>query len=104
MEMINKVLNPTPGSPEGVGGQPGRGGPGYTFKQISESRYMLGGPTAELLDYQQLQTLKSIDDKTRNTANAANRIVAILEGGPTRPEHPPDTVPNPAVYPFPVTD
>lgn len=48
---------------DGEGTAIGKSGPGFSFKQISEARYMLGGDLAEKVDHQQLFTLRSISDK-----------------------------------------
>jgi TP901 family phage tail tape measure protein len=62
-EAMRKFMAPFQ-SPEDSGGNLlGKGGPGFTFKQLSETRFMTGGQAAETLDYQQLTVLKSMDNK-----------------------------------------
>jgi hypothetical protein len=53
----------------------GKQGPGYAFKQISEARYMIGGPMAEALDYQQLKALQGINKNTADTAAAMGELL-----------------------------
>lgn len=53
---------------------PNKGGPGFKFTQTSLERTMIGGPVAENLEYQQLNTLKSIDRKQDNIVNAINNL------------------------------
>jgi TP901 family phage tail tape measure protein len=62
----------TGGGPPGEGAGPalGKGNVGFQFKQISLERTMLGGPTAESLDYQQLVQLRQINAGVARVAAA----------------------------------
>jgi TP901 family phage tail tape measure protein len=48
------------GAAEEAGDLAGKTGPGFEFKQIALARYMLGGPMAAKLDYEQLDVLRQI--------------------------------------------
>jgi TP901 family phage tail tape measure protein len=62
VDSYRKMFGP-PTEGEGTGEAYGKQGPGFSFKQISLERTMVGGPVAENLDFQQLVTLKMIDQK-----------------------------------------
>jgi TP901 family phage tail tape measure protein len=54
----------------------GPGGPGYALKEISERRFVIGGPVAQSLDLQQLQTLRFM------ASDVANILAAIRDYRP----------------------
>jgi TP901 family phage tail tape measure protein len=58
-EFLKKYFKPYSEGGE-FGAMPGKGSPGFQFRQISLQRYMLGGPAAEKLDYQQLIVTQEI--------------------------------------------
>lgn len=70
MEKLTKRLTGM-GEQENMGmAGPGKPSTGFTFKQISEERTMVGGAAYENLEYQQLKVLEAIDKKLGVMAQA----------------------------------
>ena len=68
MQMVKPDLDNKDEAGNAVPG--GTNGPGFTFKQTSSARTMLGGEAAENLDFQQLVTLKQIKGILQDIAQA----------------------------------
>ncbi len=68
-DMLKKIFGKSTGGGLDDSNYAGKAGPGFSFKQISETRLMVGGPAAERLDYQQLNFLNQIASNTAVIAN-----------------------------------
>lgn len=81
-EKMLRMFSPQKAEAEDFGSMAGKQGPGFAFKQISLERTMLGGETAESLDYQQLVVLRAIDSKLGRIIAAEGKEPGVL---PPRP-------------------
>lgn len=70
----------------GAGDMLGKGGPGYTLKEMSMARYEVGGELAESLDYQQLEIMRSMNRHLQIIAEANQRGNAPLPKRPVTKE------------------
>ncbi len=71
---FNRSMLPTLPNEGDMGLSPPKGGgPGFKFEQISLERTMIGGPVAEGLEYQKLNSLKSLDNKATTIINLMNQ-------------------------------
>lgn len=74
VEWYKQMVKPETGEGGGNAVLPGGGGARYSFKQMSEARYVLGGEVAHAIEYQQLYTLRSMDGKLGQLVRVAGGV------------------------------